>query len=266
MSNATRAQDRYDYSWTIVHTDARGMRRLVESGRGRFGTADSFTNATFSSHTAVGAAIFDDACDYVTENHFCEMLDARIDDTPEPVAVVEVSVVVLDGDGAERATLTGVPYYRQVTDDDVAEHLIGMSQAAVEDERRRLARDLDDEPEVGAADFGWYTESHTYEAVAFGETLDEQRREPIDALRRTAAHLRAEVHEPDFCREQLARAEHDLLETDPTAERLTVDVRRARVDRWRRQLEISAEAYLDAAALDAAASNLRRAARADSDR
>ncbi|WP_024805824.1 hypothetical protein [Nocardia sp. BMG51109] len=261
---AAEAEERIGYRWTIFYVGPEG-RRPVESEAGWFGSADPRTGRAYDSYTAVGAAVFDDVCDEVTENYRFAVLDARLDGVAEPVAVTAIAVVVYDSGGTEMANLTGTLYHRPITEEEVADELIAWTRSVLDDERRRLERDLEsDTPDPATHSLAGFD---TIPAAPEDTLTDEQRRHIRD-LRDAAEALRAEVHEPDYCRSHLARAEHDLAAAQtgvPAAESVAdpghADVARqaARVDRWRRLLDIAAEAYIDAAALDAAADHARRA-------
>ena len=262
------AEERIGYRWTVFYVEAEGL-RPIESEAGWFGGADPRTGQVYDSYTAVGAAVFDDVCDEVTENHRFAVLDARIGGVVEPVAVTAISVVVCDSGGTEMAKLTGTLYHRPVTSEEVADELIAWTQSVIDDEHRRLERGLESDTLDSAVHS--FTEFASIPAGPDDDLGEEQRRRIRD-LRDAAVALRAEVHEPDHCRLRLARAEEDLAVAqaaesgvsvaalESTVHPLRVDVVRqvARVDRWRRLLDIAAEAYIDAAALDAAAEHVRR--------
>ncbi|MEV4237100.1 hypothetical protein AB0J47_18200 [Nocardia sp. NPDC049737] len=268
------------YRWTTIVTDAAGHQRPTLRGQGRFDTEDSYTARAHDSHTDLAAAVFAEVCGEMVEYHRDAVLDARIDGQPDPVPPITVTTTVHDAHGTAVAILTGLLHHRPVTEDEVADAAVTLGQSAVADACQRIdqLRDprsishhdlvppvLDLDVELRA-----YTDVH---AVGEGAVaaVDDERRQRLRALRAAAAELRAEVYNPEYCRQQLATMEDALAaahttETPPSTTPPGDEYRsavalidwQARVDRWQRLLEISTEAYLDAARLDTAAEHLRR--------
>ncbi len=264
-----------DYRWTTTVADAAGQQRPALRGEGRFDAEDAYTAGAHRSHTAVAAAVFADVCDEVVEYHRDAVLDARVDGQPDPVPPVLVTTTVFDAHDNAVAILTGRLLHRPVTEDEVADAAVLLGQIAVDDARLRIerVRHPDDgnnsHPDPLPPPPGLDVE-HRPDTVSdgAGAGVDENLRERLWALRAAAAELRAEVYDPEYCRHQLGTMEaapaatHTLPSATPpgTEERPAEPLIdwQARVDRWRRLLEISTEAYLDAAGLDATAEHIRR--------
>ncbi|WP_327097040.1 hypothetical protein OIE68_45475 [Nocardia vinacea] len=269
-----------DYRWTTIVTDVDGHQRPILHGRGWFDAEDSYTARVHDSHTGIAAAVFAEVCGEMVEYHRDAVLDACIDGQPDPIPPITVTTTVHDAHDTAVAILTGRLLHRPVTEDEVADTAVALGQTAVADARLRIDHlrdpggashhdlippvlDLDVElrPDIGTRTAG-------ASAVA---AVDDDRRQRLRALRAAAADLRAEVYNPEYFRQQLATMEDALAathttETSPLTTPPSVEDRaavapidwQARVDRWRRLLEISTEAYLDAARLDTAAEHLRR--------
>lgn len=251
-----------DYRWTTIVTNADGQEQPPRTGEGTFDTKDSYTVHIHDSHTDLAAAVFAEVCGEVVEYHRDAVLDARVDGLPDPVVPVTVTTTVRDADDNVVAVLTGLLRHEPVTDDEVADAAVTFGQIAVADERIRIERTRHPggvshrDPLPLALDldtaYGPDLDAYTFESPGTG--IGETHREQLRALRAAAAELRAEVYDPEYCRHQLAAMETALAEardTDPPIDW------QARVDRWRRLLEISTEAYLDAAGFDTAAEHLR---------
>ncbi|WP_433754653.1 hypothetical protein [Nocardia sp. CA-135398] len=267
-----------DYRWLTIVTDAAGHQRPTLRGQGRFDTEDSYTARVHESHTGLAAAVFAEVCGEMVEYHRDAVLDARLDGQPDPIPPIMVTTTVHDAHDTAVAILTGRLHHRPVTEDEVADAAVTLGQTAVADARQRIDHlrdprdishhdllppvlDLDAEPRLDAG---------TRDTVRAGAAVNNERRQRLRALRAAAAELRAEVHNPEYCRQQLATMQ-DAFATAPTetptsitppgdpdqAAVVPIDWQ-ARVDRWQRLLEISTEAYLDAARLDTAAEQLRR--------
>ncbi|MFE9328557.1 hypothetical protein ACIHDR_47090 [Nocardia sp. NPDC052278] len=269
-----------EYRWTAIVTDAAGHQRPTLRGQGRFDTEDSYTASVHDSHTGVAAAVFAEVCGEMVEYHRDAVLDARIDGQPDPIPPITVTTTVHDAYDTAVAILTGRLHHRPVTEDEVADAVVTLGQTAVADTRLRVdhpcdrgdASHYDLLPPV--LDFDVErpanTDVHTVGDDSV-DVVDDKLRQRLRALRAAAAELRAEVYNPEYCREQLAAMQDAVAAAHPSetppAPTLPGDEDQAaivpidwlaRVDRWQRLLEISTEAYLDAAYLDTAAEHLRR--------
>ncbi|MFX0578765.1 hypothetical protein [Nocardia nepalensis] len=279
-ATGTQADDAepVDYRWTTIVTDAAGHQRPILRGRGWFDAEDSYTARAHDSHTGVAVAVFAEVCGEMVEYHRDAVLDARIDGQPDPIPPITVTTTVHDARDTTVAILTGRLIHRPVTEDEVADTVVALGQTAVADARLRIdhlrdpggASHHDLVPPVLDLDVEVCPDTDTASASAVA-SVDDDRRQRLRALRAAAADLRAEVDNPEYCRQQLATMEDALAashtpETSPLTPPPGDEDRtalapidwQARVDRWRRLLEISTEAYLDAARLDTAAEHLRR--------
>ncbi|MFI6172864.1 hypothetical protein ACIBCN_39225 [Nocardia sp. NPDC051052] len=251
------------YSWEVVHDGA-----TVESGETRLGEAHPLTGSTAGQHYEIACGVFEQACDSAVEEHRYEVMMARVEERAEPHPVTVVSVHLRYGDGSIAVSMTAHPRHRPVTDTDMAEYRDYLEWAE-EDHRRFLEQKaLNDE----TFDLPWES---TEDVWAPDQTIDQSdpRLARIAELEAEAADIRAEVFDPDHCRELQFRAEQKLREARTaaaagdetalaTAERELAH-RVERVTRWTTLLAETTAAYLQAAALDAEAAHVRRALQAD---
>ncbi|WP_280318225.1 hypothetical protein [Nocardia wallacei] len=251
-----------DYRWTTIVTNADGQQQPPRTGAGTFDTADSYTVRIHDSHPDLAAGVFAEVCGELVEYHRDEVLDARVDGLPDPVVPVTATTTVYDADDNVVAVLTGLLRHEPVTEDEVLDAAVTFGQIAVADERIRIERTRrpggishrDPLPLALDLDTAYGPELDAYPVESPGTGIGETDRAQLRALRAAAAELRAEVYDPEYCRHQLAAMETaraEARDTDPPIDW------HARVDRWRRLLEISTEAYLDAAGIDTAAEQLR---------
>jgi hypothetical protein len=242
------------YRWEVTYTRSDGTHR-VESGAGHFGSAEEITGRVCRNYVEVGTALFDTLCDDVTDGHYHDVLDARVEERPEPDAPVrELRGVVFDHEGAEKFSLTAELVYRTVTVDAVDGYREELAEWERKDAERRARR------AKAAADAGRPTL----------QPLDPRLRNLVATLRVEADTVREEIFTPDHCREQLALAENTVAaatEAKIKAEECGevgeavhahayIQRWRPRISRWASMLELTTEAYMDAAAVDAEAERI----------
>ncbi|WP_107656107.1 hypothetical protein [Nocardia suismassiliense] len=255
------------YTWEIVHDGV-----TVDSGESRLGEPHPLTGSTAGQYYEVACGLFEQACDTVVEEHRYEVMMARVDGNPEPRPVTVVTVLLRYADGSVAISMTAHPRHRPITDKDMTEYREYLEWAE-EDHRRFLQRKaLTDE----TFDLPWES---TEEEWVPDETIDQTdpRLTRIAELEGEAADIRAEVFDPDHCRELRFRAEEKLraahaaaVEAEAggddaalaAAEREVLR-RTERLARWTTLLAETTAAYLQAAALDAEAAQVRRAIQAD---
>src|SRR5216110_3410276 len=93
------------YRWEITYIGFDDTRR-VEVGGGQFGSPDPTTGRTCRTYIEVGTALFDTACDEVTDQHYHDVLDARIEDRPEPAQPIrQVRACIRDADDTDRMSV-----------------------------------------------------------------------------------------------------------------------------------------------------------------
>jgi hypothetical protein len=227
----------------------------VERGGGQFGSPEEVTGRICRTYVEVGTALFDVSCDDVTEQHYHDVLDARVEDRPEPAQPIEhVGAVILDHEGAQQMSLTARLVYRSVTESDVADYREQLAEWDRRDAERR-ARRAKAAAEAGRPSI---------------QPLDPRLRSLITTLQVEADTVREEIFTPDHCREQLALAENTVaaaLAAKSAAEAggnvaeaahagAYIQRWRPRITRWASMLELTTEAYMDAAAVDAEAERL----------
>ncbi|MFF3569034.1 hypothetical protein [Nocardia jiangxiensis] len=242
------------YSWEITYTRFDGTSR-VDHGGGQFGSPEEVTGRICRTFVEVGTALFDITCDDVTEQHYHDVLDARVEDRPDPGQPFEhLGAVILDHEGAERMSLTARLVYRSVTEAAVEEYREQLEEWERRDTERRARR------AKAAADAGRPSI----------QPLDPRLRSLISNLQVEADTVREEIFTPDHCREQLALAENTVaaaMAAQNAAEaggnvaeaahaRAYIQRWRPRITRWASMLELTTEAYMDAAAVDAEAERL----------
>ncbi len=242
------------YSWEITYTRFDGTSR-VDRGEGRFGSPEEVTGRICRTYVEVGTALFDITCDDVTEQHYHDVLDARVEDRPEPGQPVEhIGAVIFDHEGVERMSLTARLVYRSVTEAEVEDYRAQLAEWERRDTERRARR------AKAAAEAG-------RPSIA---PLDPRLRSLITNLQVEADTVREEIFTPDHCREQLALAENTVaaaMAAQTAAEaggnvaeaahaRAYIQRWRPRITRWASMLELTTEAYMDAAAVDAEAERL----------
>lgn len=255
------------YTWEIVHDGT-----TVESGESYLGEAHPLTGSTASQHYEIACGVFEQACDSAVEEHRYEVMMARVEDRPEPRPVTVLTVLLRYSDGSVAVSMTAHPRHRPVTDQDLDEYRDYLEWAEADHRRFLEQKTLGDEP----FDLPWES---TEEEWTPDEAIDQSdpRLARIAALEAEAADIRAEVFDPDHCRELHFRADQKQREArtaateaaatgDPAAlaaaERELAH-RTERVTRWSTLLAESTAAYLQAAALDAEATQVRRALQAD---
>ncbi|WP_378741600.1 hypothetical protein [Nocardia brasiliensis] len=256
------------YTWEVIHDGT-----TVESGENRLGESHPLTGSTASQHYEIACGLFEQACDRAVEEHRYEVMMARVEDRPEPRPVTVVSVILRYSDGSVAISMTAHPRHRPITDKDMIEYREYLEWAE-EDHRRYLERKaMDDES------FALPWESTEEQEWLPEETIDraDPRLARITDLEGEAADIRAEVFDPDHCRELQFRAEQKLrearaaaAEAAQSADEAALDAaerevtrRTERVTRWATLLAETTAAYLQAGALDAEAARLRRALRTE---
>lgn len=253
------------YTWEIVHDGT-----TVESGENRLGESHPLTGSTAGQHYEIASGVFEQACDRAVEEYRYEVMMARVEGRPEPTPVTVVTVILRYTDGSLAVSMTAHPRHRPITDDDMTEYREYLEWAE-EDHRRFLEQKaLNDE----TFDLPWES---TEEAWTPDETIDQSdpRLARIIELEAEASDIRSEVFDPDHCRELQFRADQKLREAhtavaeasangdDTTLAEREVAHRAERVTRWTTLLAETTAAYLQAAALDAEAAQVRRALQSD---
>ncbi|KZM69783.1 hypothetical protein IU500_13890 [Nocardia terpenica] len=251
------------YRWEAVRLVPEGERTVLERGEGVFGAADPTCGRVCSNYVEVGTAVFDDVCEGLIAEHHADVLDARIEERadPEPKAR-QVRMVVFDPEGAERMTATARLSFREVTGKDLADYRKQLALWEKRENERRARR--------------------LRAVVAAGRPLPEGDEMPrlvpadprlrglISTLRVEADTVREEIYDLDHCREQLALAENTVAaarRAEQTARangdlaeavhaRAYIDRWTPRIGRWASLLELTTEAYMDAAAVDDLADRL----------
>ncbi|MFC9436657.1 hypothetical protein [Nocardia sp. NPDC057030] len=255
------------YTWEIVHDGT-----TVESGESYLGEAHPLTGSTASQHYEIACGVFEQACDQAVEEHRYEVMMARVENRPEPRPVTVLTVLLRYADGSVAVSMTAHPRHRPITDQDLDEYRDYLEWAEADHHRFLEPTTLGDEP----FDLPWES---TEEEWAPDETIDrsDPRLARIAALEAEAADIRAEVFDPDHCRELHFRADQKQREarTAATEAAASGDAsalaaaerelahRTERVTRWTTLLAESTAAYLQAAALDAEAAQVRRALQAE---
>ncbi|MQY17465.1 hypothetical protein [Nocardia macrotermitis] len=242
------------YSWEITYTRFDGTSR-VDRGGGQFGSPEEVTGRVCRTFIEVGTALFDVSCDEITEQHYHDVLDALVEDRPEPGQPVQrVGAVIFDHEGAERMSLAAPLVYRTVSVTDVEDYREQLAEWDRRDAERRARR------AKAAADAGRPSI----------QPLDPRLRGLISNLHLEADTVREEIFTPDHCREQLALAENTVSAATaartaaeasgniPEAAHAHAYIQRwqPRITRWASMLELTTEAYMDAAAVDAEAERL----------
>ncbi|WP_433664391.1 hypothetical protein ACQPW1_20990 [Nocardia sp. CA-128927] len=254
------------YTWEIVHDGT-----TAESGETRLGEAHPLTGSTAGQHYEIACGVFEQACDRAVEEYRYEVMMARVEGQSEPRPITVVTVNLRYTDGSIAVSMTAHPRHRPITDTDMAEYRDYLEWAE-EDHRRFLEQKaLNDE----TFDLPWES---TEESWTPDETIDQSdpRLARIAELESEAADIRSEVFDPDHCRELQFRAEQKLRDARTAAETAAngdatalaaaereVTHRTERVTRWTTLLAETTAAYLQAAALDAEAAQVRRALQAE---
>ncbi|MGF6886810.1 hypothetical protein ABIA39_005299 [Nocardia sp. GAS34] len=242
------------YRWELTYNRFDGTSR-VETGEGLFGSPEEISGRVCRTYVEVGTALFDTLCDDVTDGHYHDVLDARVEDRPDPDRPVrDVRGLVFDHEGAEKFSLTTELVYRTVTADAVEGYREELAEWERKDAERRARR---------------------AKAAAAGgrptlQPLDPRLRSLVATLRVEADTVREEIFTPDHCREQLALAENTVAAA--TAARSRAEASgdmaeaahahayilrwRPRIARWANMLELTTEAYVDAAAIEAEAERI----------
>ncbi|MCM6772657.1 hypothetical protein NDR87_06675 [Nocardia sp. CDC159] len=251
------------YSWKVFRIEPDGRRRLLESGEGKFGTADPATGRICQDYIQVGTAVFDRVCGDLVEEHHAEVLDARIEGVADPVPEVwKAAIAVCDQDGVERMTSTADLRYREVGVKEVDDYRKDLALWEKR-ERQRHERCL---RAIAAAGREMPKEGE----IPRLEVADPRLRGLVLNLRVEADTVREEVPDLDHCREQLMLAENTVaaaLSAERTAQakgdpaealhaRAYVERWTPRIARWAAYLELTTEAYADAASVDALADRL----------
>ncbi|MBF6333387.1 hypothetical protein [Nocardia transvalensis] len=261
--SAVQVRDTGLYRWTVTSIGADGKRRTLESGEGKFGTADATTARVCQDFIQVGTAVFDRVCYELVEEHRAAVLDARIEGRDDPVPDVwRASIAVCDHDGVERMTSTAELRYREVSGKDVDDY---RKQLALWEkrEKQRYQRRL---RAIAAAGRKLPRNGD----VPCLEVADPRLRGVVLNLRVEADTVREEVPDIDHCREQLTLAENTVAaarsaEKDAKAKgdlaeaihaRAYIQRWTPRVARWASFIELTTEAYADAASVDALADRL----------
>ncbi|MFF0489422.1 hypothetical protein ACFYTQ_10415 [Nocardia sp. NPDC004068] len=251
------------YSWKVTRIGSAGGERILESGEGMFGVAEPTTGRTCQDYIEVGTAVFDRVCGELVEEQHAAVLDARIEGCPDPEPEVRRAVIVVhDATGAERMTAAAELCYREVGDKEVEEYRKDLALWEKR-ERQRNERCL---RAIAAAGRRMPKEGE----LPYLEVADPRLRGLVLALRVEADTVRHEVPDLDHCREQLMLAENTVAAAR-SAERVArakgdpaeaVHARACaarwspRVARWASFLELTTEAYADAASVDALADRL----------
>ncbi|MCX4092761.1 hypothetical protein [Nocardia sp. alder85J] len=251
--NAAELDD--SYRWETTYTEADGATR-IDSGTGRFGRTDALTGRVCRTFVEVATALFDLQCDEVTEGHYYDVLDARIEGRPDPeLPMRRVALLVRDGSGAEKVSMAADLTYRPVTGEALDHYREQLAEWERRDTARRSRR-----ARASAR------QSPGPKAVS----VDSGLRQVVAALRTEADGIRDEIFTPDHCREQLALAESAVAaalgaeraardrgeEAEAAYARAYVKRWKPRVDRWASMLELTLEAYMDADAVDTLADRI----------
>ncbi|WP_110293985.1 hypothetical protein [Nocardia tenerifensis] len=255
------------YTWEIVHDGA-----IVESGAGRIGEPHPLTGSTASQHYEIACGVFEQACEGAVEEYRYDVMMARVEGKPEPHPVSVLTVLLRYADGGVAVSMTANPRHRPITERDMAEYRDYLEWAE-EDHRRFLEQKARNDDTL---ELPW---ASLEEVWTPDETIDrsDPRLARIAELEGEAADIRAEVFDPDHCRELQFRAEQKLREANRAAAEAAaggddavraaaereVAHRSERVTRWATLLAETTEAYLQAAALDAEAARVRRDLQAD---
>ncbi|MEV6560210.1 hypothetical protein AB0M22_31140 [Nocardia sp. NPDC051756] len=257
MSEHHRAQagDVGAYTWEIVGRGVEGE-SVVDGGIGELGFPDPCTGRTCGNHIEVGTAVLDRVAADIMVDYRNAVLDARLDEEPDPVPPLEqLTLVVRDGEGVEKLSTTAALTYPVITVEDFDTYRKQLELAEKHEQRRRERRD---------------------KAIAAGTSAP--RSAPADPrlgtlilnLRVEAETVREEVPDPDHCREQLALAQNTVQAATEAAARARRDGSPAeiehanafvarwtpRIDRWAAFLELTTEAYADADAVDSLADRI----------
>ncbi|MFE9581259.1 hypothetical protein ACFYO1_33135 [Nocardia sp. NPDC006044] len=257
MSEQHRAQagDSRTYTWEVVGLGAEGE-SVVDAGIGELGFPDPCTGRTCANHIEVGTAVLDRVAADILVDHRNAVLDARLDEEPDPVpSLARLTLVVRDGEGNEKLSTTAALSYPEITVEDFDTYRKQLALAEKHEQRRRERRER---------------------ALAAGTSApptapaDPRLGTLILNLRVEAETVRQEVPDPDHCREQLALAQNTVRtateaaarahrEGSPTeVEHATAFIARwtPRIDRWAAFLELTTEAYADADAVDSLADRI----------
>lgn len=257
MSEHHRAQaeDAGTYTWEIVGRGTDGE-SVVDAGLGELGFPDPCTGRTCGNHIEVGTAVLDRVAADILVDYRNSVLDARLDEEPDPVPSLErLTLVVRDGEGVEKLSATAALTYPEVTVEDFDSYREQLALAEKHEQRRRERRD---------------------KAIAAGTSApptspaDPRLGTLVLNLRVEAETVRAEVPDPDHCREQLALAQNTVQAATEAAARAQREgspgeaehadafIARwtPRIDRWAAFLELTTEAYADADAVDSLADRI----------
>ncbi len=242
------------YRWEVTYTGFDGSSRM-DTGDGLFGSPEELTGRVCRTYVEVGTAVFDTLCEDITDKHYHDVLDARVANTPEPERPARrVSGMVFDHEGNEKVALTAELVYREISEAEVRDYRVELAEWERKDEERRARR------AKLAAEAGRPTQ----------HPLDPRLRGLVSTLRIEADTVREEIFTPDHCREQLALAENTVaaaLAAKTAAEKggnvaeaahahAYIQRWQPRVGRWASMLELTTEAYMDAAAVDAEAERI----------
>ncbi|MFI5781341.1 hypothetical protein [Nocardia sp. NPDC051570] len=251
------------YSWKVTRIDPDGTDRILETGEGTFGAADALTGRVCQDFIQVGTAVFDRVCGELVEEQYAVVLDARIEGTPDPAPEVwRAAIIVRDRDGVERMTSAADLHYRKVGVQEVEEYRkeLALWEKREKQRRERCLR------AIAAAGRALPKEDE----VPHLEVADPRLRGLVLSLRVEADTVREEVPDLDHCREQLMLAENTVAAArsaeraarakgDPAEAghaRAYVERWTPRIDRWVSYIELTTEAYADAASVDALADRL----------
>ncbi|RJO74708.1 hypothetical protein D5S18_14630 [Nocardia panacis] len=229
------------YSWEVLRTAPNGETLVTESGGGMLGAPAEATNRICETHLEAATALFEWICDDFRMGYRTAVLEARVAGRADPKPeAVRAALSVRDARGKEVVTLSAALTYPPVTGRDLA------------DFRRRQRLRTKGKPPRAA---------------------DPHLDRLIRHLRLEAESVREEVPDLDHCREQLdlakntveaasaakirAEATGDSAEAAHAAASLARW--RPRVARWTGYLELTTEAYVDAAAVEAEADRLAHA-------
>lgn len=257
MSEQHRAQagDVGTYTWEVVGLGAEGE-SVVDAGIGELGFPDPYTGRTCGNHIEVGTAVLDRVAADILVDHRNAVLDARLDEEPDPVPpLARLTLVVRDGEGVEKLSATAALTYPEVTVEDFDTYRRQLALAEKHEQRRRERR---------------------AKAIAAGTSApptspaDPRLGTLVLNLRVEAETVRQEVPDPDHCREQLALAQNTVQAATEAAARAQREgspneIEHAdafiarwtpRIDRWAAFLELTTEAYADADAVDSLADRI----------
>ncbi|WP_216898891.1 hypothetical protein [Nocardia alni] len=242
------------YRWEIIYTGFDDSTR-VDVGDGRFGSPEEITGRVCRNYVEVGTAVFDTLCEDITDQHYHDVLDARVEDSAEPERPTRaVSATVFDHQGARKVSFAAELVYREISENDVRGYRAELAEWEHKEELRRARR------AKAAAAAGRPTP----------QALNPALRGLVSTLRIEADTVREEIFTPDHCREQLALAENTVaaaLAAKTAAEKggnvteaahahAYIQRWQPRVMRWASMLELTTEAYMDAAAVDAEAERI----------